>query len=146
MTRLIVGLAVAWAVSCPPARADALYTVDTEGTDGQTLHTLSTADGSSTLVGSLGVGGYLAGLAYDPVDRVLYGTTSETENLYSIDPSFPDWAKDRILDFHKIDPRGDLFRFGDWEPEGGEWWTDFAQLQTVMDRLCEAFEGHINKT
>jgi hypothetical protein len=59
--------------------------------------------------------------------------------------SLPDWAKDRILDFHKIDPKGDLFRFGDWEPEGGEWWTNFGQLQTVMERLCEAFEFEIGK-
>lgn len=59
--------------------------------------------------------------------------------------SFPQWAKDRILDFHKIDPKGDLFRFGDWEPEGGEWWTDFAQLRLVMERLCEAFESKVTE-
>ena len=51
--------------------------------------------------------------------------------------------KDRIFDFHKIDPEGDLFRFADKDPEDCELWIDFAQLQTVMDKICEAFDAEL---
>jgi hypothetical protein len=55
----------------------------------------------------------------------------------------PPWIKDRILDFHRIDPDSDLFRFADKEPEACELWIDFAQLQTVMDKICEAFDAEV---
>ncbi len=53
----------------------------------QKLHVLSPLDGSPTLVGAFGVGGYMAALAYDAPGDVLYGTTTRTDNLYAIDPS-----------------------------------------------------------
>ena len=59
--------------------------------------------------------------------------------------TLPSWVSDRILDFDAIDREGDLFRFADREPEDGELWTDFAQLQTVMDKICQAFETEIQR-
>ncbi len=57
----------------------------------------------------------------------------------------PSWIKDRILDFHEIDPDGDLFRFADKHPEVCELWIDFAQLKTVMDEICEAFDAEVTR-
>jgi hypothetical protein len=51
------------------------------------LNTLSTMDGSPTLVGDFGVDGVMAGLAYDAGQEILYGTDSFNDTLYSIDPS-----------------------------------------------------------
>jgi hypothetical protein len=59
-----------------------LYATDAEG---QTLNTLSVQEGLSDFVGNFGVGGHMAGLAYDARNGMLYGTTTETDNLYSID-------------------------------------------------------------
>ena len=61
-----------------------LFTTDTHT---QNLHTLDPANGSSTLVGSFGVSGYMAGLGYDPANDILYGTTTATDKLYSINYS-----------------------------------------------------------
>ena len=55
------------------------------------LFTLSNADSSSSLVGSFGVIGAMAGLAYDREHDILYGSTLGTfgtlgrDNLYRID-------------------------------------------------------------
>jgi hypothetical protein len=51
------------------------------------LYILSTDDASATFVGPFGVGGYMAGLAYDTSDAILFGSTTGKDNLYSIDPS-----------------------------------------------------------
>ncbi|MFC1806106.1 YncE family protein [Planctomycetota bacterium] len=71
-----MGLLTAGALAQP-----LLYTGDT---DGDTLHTLSLADGSATLVGSLGAP-IIAGLAYDAGSDILYGVDTGTNKLYSID-------------------------------------------------------------
>jgi len=59
-----------------------LYTTDT---DTQQLFVVSTTDASTTLVGDFGVTGLMADLAYDALDQILLGTTTGTNNLYSID-------------------------------------------------------------
>jgi hypothetical protein len=58
-----------------------LYATDSET---QQLFILSTADGSSERVGSFGVSGSMASLAYDSRHDVFFGTTSDTEHLFSI--------------------------------------------------------------
>jgi hypothetical protein len=69
-------------IGCPSLQgAPILYATDASA---QTLNVLSLEDGSATLVGSFGVGGYMAGLAYDARNGILYGTTTGTDNLYSI--------------------------------------------------------------
>jgi len=61
-----------------------LYATDANN---RTLHTVNTATGAATLVGSFGAPGYMAGLAYDPAKDVLYGTTTGDDRLYSINRS-----------------------------------------------------------
>src|SRR5262245_14818972 len=53
----------------------------------QQLYTLSRTDASATLIGSFGVPGFMAGLAYDAGHDILYGSTTSTNNLYSINRS-----------------------------------------------------------
>jgi hypothetical protein len=64
--------------------ASTLYVTDASN---QTLHSLSTVDASTSLVGGFGVDGYMAGLAYDSVSNILYGgsTGYMTANLHTID-------------------------------------------------------------
>lgn len=53
--------------------------------DTQNLYAIDTTTTQTTLVGSFGVAGYMAGLAYDSDKDIMYGTTTGTNNLYSID-------------------------------------------------------------
>jgi DNA-binding transcriptional MerR regulator len=53
-----------------------------------------------------------------------------------------DWIKDRLWDFHKIDHMSALFRYAE-PPSNVELWIDFHQLQTVMDKLVQAFEEYM---
>ena len=64
--------------------APILYATDA-GT--QQLFTLSPAHASPSLVGGFGVSGVMAGLAYDAENDILFGSTSSTSNLYSINRS-----------------------------------------------------------
>jgi hypothetical protein len=63
--------------------ASTLYVSDS---DSQNLYTLSTVNGTPTLVGGFGVlsPGTIADLAYDIRDNILYATTSDTGYLCSI--------------------------------------------------------------
>ncbi len=54
----------------------------------------------------------------------------------------PKWMRDRLWDFHEIDRRSSIFRYADPGPPG-ELWIDFHQLQTVIDKLVEAFEEYL---
>jgi DNA-binding beta-propeller fold protein YncE len=72
-------------VAEPAALADStLYATDVTY---QQLYILSKDDASATLVGPFGVAGYMAGLAYDAIDGILFGSTTGTDRLYAIDPS-----------------------------------------------------------
>lgn len=53
--------------------------------DLQKLYTIDKTNASAIEVGSFGVGGYMAGLAYDADNDIMYGTTTGTDRLYSID-------------------------------------------------------------
>ena len=53
--------------------------------DNQKLYTIDATNASAIEVGSFGVGGYMAGLAYDADNDIMYGTTTLTDKLYSID-------------------------------------------------------------
>lgn len=56
------------------------------GSDGDSLFTIDTATGASTLIGSTGLGGDPDGLAYDPTTRTLYLNTGQTgASLYTVD-------------------------------------------------------------
>lgn len=52
------------------------------------------------------------------------------------------WVKDRLLDFHRIDIKSDVFRYPE-DIHTDELWIDFHQLKTVMNRLAEAFEDYL---
>lgn len=54
------------------------------GQDGS-LYTVSTANGTSSLIGSTGVPSGRAGLAYDESNRILYLNSGETHELYTLD-------------------------------------------------------------
>ena len=57
-----------------------------------------------------------------------------------------EWTRSRLHEFNEIDPTSDLFRYADRPPQHKElveFWVDFLQLKTVMDRLVESFETHI---
>ena len=51
----------------------------------QKLYTIDATNASAIEVGSFGVAGYMAGLAYDADNDIMYGTTTGTDKLYSID-------------------------------------------------------------
>jgi hypothetical protein len=53
--------------------------------DTQELYIIDTSDAGTTKIGSFGVEGVMAGLAYDTDNDIMYGTTTVTDNLYSID-------------------------------------------------------------
>lgn len=53
------------------------------------------------------------------------------------------WIADRVREFHDIDQTSDVFRYAGG-PSCNELWIDLHQLKTVMDRLAEAFESHID--
>jgi len=53
------------------------------------------------------------------------------------------WVNDRLWDLQQIDKTASLFRYAD-PPEGGELWIDFHQLQTVIDKMVQAFEEYID--
>lgn len=57
------------------------------GSDSDTgaLYLIDTTTAESVEVGSFGVSGYMAGLAYDADNDIMYGTTTSTNKLYSID-------------------------------------------------------------
>jgi len=54
-------------------------------TDTQELFIIDTTDAGTTKVGSFEVEGVMAGLAYDANNDIMYGTTTRTDKLYSID-------------------------------------------------------------
>lgn len=54
-------------------------------TDNQKLYTIDATNAGAIEVGSFGVEGYMAGLAYDADNDIMYGTTTGTDKLYSID-------------------------------------------------------------
>lgn len=62
---------------------------------------------------------------------------------------FPMWIRDRLFDFHSIDPGSTAFRYieGDVGIITGsdEIWIEFRHLQLVMDKLCGIFENVITK-
>lgn len=53
--------------------------------DTQELYIIDTTNASTIKVGSFGVEGNMAGLAYDTHHDIMYGTTTATDKLYSID-------------------------------------------------------------
>lgn len=55
-----------------------------------------------------------------------------------------EWIRDRLLDFHRIDLKSDVFRYPE-EIDGNERWIDFHQLRTVMNRLVEVFDDYLFK-
>jgi len=71
-------------VNTANAVTSTLYVADANN---GTLHALSTADASTTLVGGFGVSGFMAGLAYDSANNILYGSSTgfQTSNLHTID-------------------------------------------------------------
>jgi DNA-binding transcriptional MerR regulator len=55
----------------------------------------------------------------------------------------PEWMKDRLMEFHSIDPEAKAFRYSGSMPAKADeqlLWVDLYQLQTVMRVICEAFE------
>ncbi|QLE51952.1 MerR family transcriptional regulator [Nostoc sp. C057] len=57
--------------------------------------------------------------------------------------ALPDWAKNRLIDFHNADPRSTSFRYADtivFSTEGNEKWINFYQLKTILNGLCNLFE------
>ena len=62
---------------------------------------------------------------------------------------FPIWIRDRLYDFHRMDPGSTAFRYLEGEmgiiTERDEIWIEFRHLQFVMDRLCGVFENIINR-
>ncbi|MFZ2949882.1 MAG: hypothetical protein WA003_10400 [Desulfuromonadaceae bacterium] len=51
------------------------------------------------------------------------------------------WLRDRIMEFHKIDPRSTAFRYHDVEPQGQcELWVDFHHLKHKVDLMFQALE------
>lgn len=58
-----------------------LYTTDAGN---QSLYDLDYLNAQPSLVGPFNVPGAMAGLGYDPFTNTLYGTTTETDNLYAI--------------------------------------------------------------
>lgn len=55
------------------------------GSDTRALYIIDTTDASTMEVGSFGVEGIMAGLAYDANNDIMYGTTTKTDKLYLID-------------------------------------------------------------
>ena len=62
-----------------------LYATGPE-TQAQSLYTVNTATGESTLIGAMGVSTYYIGLAYDEVADILYANVGET-GLYTVNVS-----------------------------------------------------------
>ena len=62
---------------------------------------------------------------------------------------FPTWMRDRLHDFHDIDPGSTSFRYLDQNTGvitgKYEIWVDFGHLKFVMDKLCDVFENVISK-
>lgn len=51
------------------------------------------------------------------------------------------WLRDRIMEFHEIDPRSTAFRYHDVEPQGQpELWVDYHHLKHKVDLLFKALE------
>jgi len=51
------------------------------------------------------------------------------------------WLRDRIMEFHQVDPRSTAFRYYDVEPQGlAELWVDFHHLKYKVDLLFKALE------
>lgn len=51
------------------------------------------------------------------------------------------WLRDRIMEFHQIDPRSTAFRYHDVEPQGPcELWVDFHHLRYKVDLIFNALE------
>jgi hypothetical protein len=83
LSLLAIGLIVGIAAGMPQyaSAASMLYATDAETAK---LYTVSTVNGSATLVGDLDSGQYMAGLAYDALNDILYGSTTLGNSLYSI--------------------------------------------------------------
>jgi DNA-binding transcriptional MerR regulator len=54
-----------------------------------------------------------------------------------------DGVIDRVHDFHQIDIKSSMFRYGSWAP--GEYWVDFHHLSVVMEELTGAFEKALRR-
>jgi hypothetical protein len=81
---------VSAALSSVGQAAPILYAADASTTNDykrNVLHTLDPTTGAATFVGPFNVDGLMASLAYDPTKDVLYGTTTASNNLYSINRS-----------------------------------------------------------
>lgn len=51
------------------------------------------------------------------------------------------WLRDRIMEFHEIDPRATAFRYHDVEPQGPcELWVDFYHLKHKVDLMFKALD------
>jgi hypothetical protein len=76
LTSLIIALTPLWASAQP-----VMYTSNNSD---QSLYAVDHESAATSLVGPFNVPGAMAGLGYDPLSNTLYGTTTGTDNLYSI--------------------------------------------------------------
>ena len=81
--KLLLCVLVAVPLIAPVASAEAVLFIS----DKQYFYTTDPTTGSSTLVGDFGVTVNIAGLGYDPINDILYGTTTGSNSLYSINYS-----------------------------------------------------------
>jgi len=58
--------------------------------------------------------------------------------------SLPQWVKDRLKEFHEIDPNSTSFRYGDVLYKnsfaGGEWWVEFDRVRKTVGLIVAGFE------
>ena len=56
----------------------------------------------------------------------------------------PQWVKDRLKEFHEIDPNSTSFRYGDVLHKnsfaGGEWWVEFDRVRKTVGLMAAGFE------
>ena len=58
--------------------------------------------------------------------------------------ALPQWVKDRLKEFHEIDPNSTSFRYGDVLHKnsfaGGEWWVEFGRVRQTVSLIAAGFE------
>jgi len=58
--------------------------------------------------------------------------------------ALPRWVKDRLKEFHEIDPNSTSFRYGDVLHKnsfaGGEWWVEFGRVRQTVSLIAAGFE------
>ena len=58
--------------------------------------------------------------------------------------ALPQWVKDRLKEFHEIDPNSTSFRYGDVLHKnsfaGGEWWVEFDRVRKIVSLIAAGFE------